>query len=70
MSPKFSGILLVDKPQGLTSHDVVGRLRKRLGEKKIGHAGTLDPMATGLIVALIGEGTKLEPYLARRNFNQ
>jgi tRNA pseudouridine55 synthase len=65
MSPKFSGILLVDKPQGLTSHDVVGRLRKRLGEKKIGHAGTLDPMATGLIVALIGEGTKLEPYLAR-----
>jgi len=58
-----SGVLLVDKPPAITSHDVVYRLRRALGEKRVGHAGTLDPMATGLIVALVGEATKLEPYL-------
>ncbi len=61
----LSGVFLVDKPRGLTSHDVVGRMRRILREKKIGHAGTLDPMATGLLVVLVGEGTKLEPYLAK-----
>ena len=44
------GIVLVDKPAGWTSHDVVGRCRRLLGTKKVGHAGTLDPMATGLLI--------------------
>ena len=49
-----NGILLVDKPQGITSHDVVYRLRRWFNFKKVGHTGTLDPMATGLLVMLIG----------------
>ena len=59
------GFLLVDKPAGLTSHDVVARLRRLSGQRKIGHAGTLDPLATGLLVALLGAATRLEPYLSR-----
>ncbi len=54
----MDGILLVDKPSGMTSHDVVDVIRKRFGFKKVGHAGTLDPMATGLLVVLIGKATK------------
>lgn len=54
-----SGILLVDKPAGITSFDCIRRLRKQLGVKKIGHAGTLDPMATGLMIFLVGSSTKL-----------
>ncbi|MEY3406071.1 MAG: hypothetical protein RLZZ556_143 [Actinomycetota bacterium] len=54
-----SGFLLIDKPSGLTSHDVVARARKALGTKKVGHAGTLDPMATGLLVLGFNQGTKL-----------
>lgn len=61
----INGVFLVDKPRGITSHDVVGRMRRILREKRIGHAGTLDPMATGLLVVLVGEATKLEPYLAK-----
>lgn len=57
------GVLLVDKPSGLTSHDVVGRLRRALGTATVGHAGTLDPMATGLLVVLVGYYTRLSPYL-------
>ncbi len=57
------GLLLVDKAPGLTSHDVVGMLRRVLGTRAIGHAGTLDPMATGLLVVLVGEATKLSSYL-------
>ena len=57
------GILLVDKPRGPTSHDVVQWARRALGTRAIGHAGTLDPMATGLLVLAVGEGTKLVPYL-------
>ncbi|MDT8317642.1 MAG: tRNA pseudouridine(55) synthase TruB [bacterium] len=60
---KLSGVLVVDKPEGVTSHDVVSRARKSLGLKKIGHAGTLDPFATGALVLLVGEGTKLSDYL-------
>lgn len=60
---EMEGVLLVDKPQGLTSHDVVYRLRRKLGMKKIGHAGTLDPMATGLLVMLIGKATRISQYL-------
>ena len=60
-----SGIALIDKQQGFTSHDVVAKLRKLLGTKKIGHAGTLDPMATGLLLMGVGAGTKLMQFLSR-----
>jgi tRNA pseudouridine55 synthase len=60
----MNGILLIDKPAGLTSHAVVARLRKILDIKRIGHAGTLDPAATGLLVILVGSATKLFPYLS------
>ncbi|MES1195128.1 MAG: tRNA pseudouridine(55) synthase TruB [Opitutus sp.] len=59
----MEGVLLVDKPKGLTSHDVVYRLRRKLQMKKIGHAGTLDPMATGVLVMLIGKATRISQYL-------
>ena len=55
----IDGFLLVDKPNGWTSHDVVGKLRGLLGQKRIGHAGTLDPMATGLLVLGLGRATRL-----------
>ncbi len=58
-----TGLLVVDKPEGPTSHDVVGRLRRLFGTRRVGHAGTLDPMATGVLVALIGEATKLATWL-------
>lgn len=60
---EMEGVLLVDKPQGLTSHDVVYRLRRKLQMRKIGHAGTLDPMATGLLIMLIGKATRISQYL-------
>ena len=53
------GILLIDKPSGCTSHDVVDQIRKQFNLAKVGHGGTLDPMATGLLVILLGRGTKL-----------
>ena len=58
-----SGILVVDKPAAATSFDMVARLRRRLGVRRIGHAGTLDPDATGVLPLLIGEATKLVAYL-------
>jgi tRNA pseudouridine55 synthase len=58
-----SGILLVDKPAGITSHDVVARARRLVGTRKIGHAGTLDPMATGLLVLGVNSSTRLLTYL-------
>lgn len=57
------GLLLIDKPQGMTSHDVVYRVRRRLGTKKVGHAGTLDPMATGLLIVAVGPATRFLRYL-------
>lgn len=57
------GLLLVDKPAGVSSHDVVSVARRALGEKRIGHGGTLDPFATGLLVILIGRATRLLPHL-------
>lgn len=57
------GVLLCDKPQGLSSHDVVSRARRALATRRIGHAGTLDPMATGVLVLAIGEATKVLRYL-------
>lgn len=59
----LNGLLLVDKPSGLTSHDVVARVRRILGLRAIGHAGTLDPIASGLLVLLLGEGTKISDYV-------
>lgn len=58
-----SGILLLDKPQGPTSHDLVGRTRRALGTRKVGHAGTLDPMATGLMILGVDSSTRLLTYL-------
>ncbi len=55
----YDGILLVDKPTGWTSHDVVAKIRNHFKFSKVGHGGTLDPLATGLLVLLIGKGTKL-----------
>jgi len=62
--PPGGGLLLVDKPSGCTSHDVVGRLRRVLRTRRIGHAGTLDPMATGLLVLAVDRSTKLLGHLA------
>jgi tRNA pseudouridine55 synthase len=58
-----SGILVLDKPRGPTSHDVVARVRRALRTREVGHAGTLDPMATGVLVVAVGEATKLVPWL-------
>ena len=58
-----SGVLVVDKPAGATSFDMVALLRRRLGVRRVGHAGTLDPAAIGVLPLLIGEATKLVPYL-------
>ena len=60
---EMEGILLVDKPSDHTSHDVVARLRGKLKMKRIGHAGTLDPMATGLLIILVGKATRVSQYL-------
>lgn len=57
------GILLVNKPSGCTSHDVVNKVRRLYGTKKVGHTGTLDPMATGLLVVLVGRAVKASEYL-------
>jgi tRNA pseudouridine55 synthase len=59
----ISGFVLVDKPGGWTSHDVVGKIRRLAGQKKVGHAGTLDPMATGLVVVGLGACTRLMRYV-------
>jgi tRNA pseudouridine55 synthase len=56
-----AGVLLADKPRGISSHAVVARARRALGERRIGHAGTLDPFATGLLILLIGRATRLQP---------
>lgn len=65
--PQFDGILLVDKPQEWTSHDVVNLVRRRFRQNKVGHCGTLDPMATGLLVIVVGKGTKLSQKLSGDN---
>ena len=59
----MNGILVVDKPAGCKSHDVVQRVRKALRQRSVGHAGTLDPLATGVLVVAVGEGTKLVSHL-------
>jgi tRNA pseudouridine55 synthase len=63
MVSPYDGIILIDKNEGETSFDIVKKIRGVLKVKKVGHAGTLDPFATGLLVVLVGQGTKLAPYL-------
>ena len=60
----MDGILVIDKPAGLTSHDVVARVRRALKEKRVGHTGTLDPFATGVLVVLVGRATRLAQFLS------
>lgn len=65
-TPPFepSGILLIDKPAGMTSHDVVNRVRRLFSTKRVGHTGTLDPMATGVLVVLVGRAAKASEYIS------
>src|SRR6476619_5263187 len=63
LSTSVQGLLLVDKPAGMTSHDVVQHVRRIYGERSIGHLGTLDPFATGLLVLLLGRATRLATFL-------
>ena len=62
-SREIDGVLLVDKAGGMTSHDIVAIARRTLGTKKIGHCGTLDPLATGLLILTLGRGTKIQDLL-------
>jgi tRNA pseudouridine55 synthase len=62
-SDQISGLLNIDKPKGITSHDVVNRLRNVVQQRKVGHAGTLDPMATGVLLVCLGQATRLIEYL-------
>ncbi|MBE6580659.1 MAG: tRNA pseudouridine(55) synthase TruB [Ruminococcaceae bacterium] len=62
--PEPTGVLLINKPAGLTSHDVVGRIRRLYGTRRVGHTGTLDPMATGVLVLLLGRAAKAAEYLS------
>ncbi len=63
LQKELEGVLLVDKPGEHTSHDVIARLRGKLRMRRIGHAGTLDPMATGLLIVLVGKATRVSQYL-------
>jgi tRNA pseudouridine55 synthase len=64
LTPPLDGLVVVDKPAGMTSHDVVSRLRKRFGQKRVGHAGTLDPGATGVLLVGLGRATRLLRFLS------
>ena len=63
----MDGLILVDKPQGLTSHDIVARIRKILGLARVGHFGTLDPLATGLLLLGVGTATRLFPVFSKQD---
>src|SRR5881394_950876 len=60
----MDGVLIIDKPAGMTSHDVVALVRKIIGERRVGHTGTLDPFATGVLVVLVGKATRLLQFLS------
>src|SRR5262245_61174668 len=62
-----SGGVLIDKPTGPTSHDAVARVRRALGTRRVGHAGPLDPVASGLLAVLVREATKLAPYFSEHD---
>ena len=61
--PTFGGLAIVNKPEGVTSHDIVQRIRKRLSTRKVGHLGTLDPMATGVLPVSVGKATRLARFI-------
>ncbi|UCD64221.1 MAG: tRNA pseudouridine(55) synthase TruB [Candidatus Zixiibacteriota bacterium] len=61
---RIHGVLLVDKPAGMTSHDAVQKIRRQVGQRRVGHTGTLDPQATGLLVVCLGQATKLSRFLS------
>src|SRR4029078_4911766 len=61
---RMDGVLVIDKPAGVTSHDVVDEVRRILHERRIGHTGTLDPFATGVLVILVGGATRLAQFLS------
>jgi len=63
MIPQLDGLLLVDKPPGRTSHDIVDFVRRRFGQRKVGHCGTLDPIATGLLMLVVGRATRVQDLL-------
>ena len=65
MAADESGVLNIDKPQGMTSHDVVARVRRLTGIRRVGHAGTLDPLATGVLLVCVGNATRIVEYLQR-----
>src|SRR5437762_5797623 len=60
----MDGALIIDKPAGMTSHDVVALVRQTIGERRVGHTGTLDPFATGVLVILVGRATRLAQFLS------
>ena len=60
----MDGVLIIDKPAGMTSHDVVARVRRIVGERRVGHTGTLDPFATGVLIVLVGRATRLAQFLS------
>ncbi len=60
----MDGVLIIDKPVGMTSHDVVARVRRIVGERRVGHTGTLDPFATGVLIVLVGRATRLAQFLS------
>src|SRR6266513_1794746 len=60
----MDGALIIDKPAGMTSHDVVALVRQTIGERRVGHTGTLDPFATGVLVVLVGRATRLAQFLS------
>ena len=61
------GVLNINKPSGLTSHDVVARVRRLTGQRRVGHAGTLDPLATGVLLVCVGRATRIVEYLTDRS---
>ncbi len=61
----MNGLLIIDKPAGMTSHDVVSIVRRATGERSVGHLGTLDPMATGVLPLLLGKYTRLAQFFSR-----
>ena len=63
----MDGVLIINKPKGYTSHDVVNIIKKKLNIKKVGHTGTLDPNATGVLPILLGNATKISKYLIEHN---
>src|SRR5437588_9359227 len=65
--PSMDGALIIDKPAGMTSHDVVARVRRIIDERRVGHTGTLDPFATGVLVILVGRATRQPQFLIDSN---